>query len=112
MTLFEHRPLNIFDSIVGILSQIEDPLEEYFWTEPQSVSLWNAYRTGATRNRGALQIDDPVFKIFWTKYCGLHIDCQDQEECFCEHNCGGTNRTIERALDPQSDSQATIKAQP
>ena len=110
--LFEYEPLNAFDSIEAVISENQEPLEEYFWSEPQPVSPRNSYWTEAARNGGGLQIDDPVFKNIWTKYYGLHIDCQDQEECYCEHNCAGTHSTIGRALDVQSDSQATIKAQP
>ena len=80
--LFEFEPLNAFDSIEAIILQSEEPLEEYFWSKLQSVSLWRYYWTEATRNRGGHQIDNPVFKNFWTKYYGLHVNCQDQEESF------------------------------
>jgi len=108
--LFEHEPLNAFDSIDAILSEPEEPLEEYFWDEPRTVSPWNSYWTEAAKQGGGLKIDDPVFKDFWTKYHGLHVNCWEEEICFCEHNCGGTHSTIGRAAGAQSeDSQATIK---
>ena len=80
--LFEHEPLNTFDGIEAVLLETEEPWEEYFWSEPQPVSLWNFYWTEAIRNTGGLQIDDPVFKNVWTKYYSLHIDCQDQKDVF------------------------------
>ena len=110
--LFEPEPLNAFDSFTAIVLQPEEPLEEYFWSEPQSVSPWNSYWTEATCNGGGLQIDNRVLKNFWTKYYGLHIDCQDQEVWYCKYNYRGTHSTIGRDLDIQSDSQATIQAQP
>jgi hypothetical protein len=48
-----------------------------------------------------------VFKDSWTKYYGLHVDCEEEEVCYCEHNCGGTHTTKGRAV---TDSEATIKA--
>jgi hypothetical protein len=90
--------LNAFYSIDTILSEPEEPLEVYFWDEPQAVSPWNSYWTDAAATGGGLKIDDPVFKNFWTKYYGLHVDCEDQDPCYCEHNCGGTHTTEGRAL--------------
>ena len=37
--LCEPEPLNTFDSIEAVISKPEEPLEEYFWSELQSVSL-------------------------------------------------------------------------
>jgi hypothetical protein len=37
--LFEHEPLNSFQSIDAIQLEPEEPLEEYFWAEPYPVSL-------------------------------------------------------------------------
>ena len=66
--LFEYEPLNAFDCIEAVISEDQEPLDEHFWAEPQQVSPWNSYWTEATRNGGGLQIDDPVFKNFWTEY--------------------------------------------
>jgi hypothetical protein len=48
-----------------------------------------------------------VFKDSWTKYYGLHIDCEEEEVCYCEHNCRGTHTTKGRAV---TNSEATIEA--
>jgi hypothetical protein len=88
----EHEPLNSFNSIDAILLESNEPLDEYFWAEPQPVSPWNSYWNEAAKYGGGLQINNLVFKDSWTKYYGLHINCED-EECYCEHNCGGTHTT-------------------
>ena len=98
INLFEPEPLNAIGSIDDYLLEAEEPLEACFWDEPQSVSPWNSYWTEAAKYGGGLKIDDPVFKNFWTKYYGLHVDCQDEEVCDCEHNCGGTHTTKGRAV--------------
>ena len=102
----EPEPLNPFDSIDTVLLEIEAPLKAYFWDEPQPVSPWNSYWTEAEKSGGGLRIDDPDFKDFWTKYHGLHINCWDEEICYCKHNCRGTHTTKGRAV---TDSSATIK---
>ena len=107
--LSEPEPINAFDSIDAIISETEEPLEAYFWDEPQTISPWNSYWTEAARNGGGLAIDDPVFKNFWTKYHGLHVTCENEEPCYCEHNCGGTHTTKGRAV---TDSQITVKGRP
>jgi hypothetical protein len=104
--LFEPEPLNSFDSIDAVILEPEDPLEAYFWEEPQAVSPWNSYWTEAAKYGGGLQINDPVFKDSWTKYYGLQVNCEEEEVCYCEHNCGGTHTTKGRAV---TDSEATIK---
>src|ERR1700687_3881242 len=104
--LFESEPLNAFDSMDAMILETEKPLEEYFWSEPHAVSPWNSYWTEAARYRGGLQINDPVFKDSWTKYYGLHVDCQNQEICYCEHNCGGTHTTKGRAV---TNCDTTVK---
>ena len=106
INLFETEPLNAFDSIDGILLETEEPLEAYFWDEPHKVSPWNSYWTEAAKNGGGLRINDPVFKDFWVKYHGLHVNCWEEEVCYCEHNCGGTHTTKGRAV---SDSAVTVK---
>jgi hypothetical protein len=98
INLFEQEPLNAFDSIDAILLDTEEPLEAYFWDEPQAVSPWNSYWTEAAANGGGLSINDPVFKDSWTKYFGLHVNCEDEDICYCEHNCGGTHTTKGRAV--------------
>ena len=104
--IFEPEPLNATGSIDANLLEVEEPLEAYFWDEPQPVSPWNSYWTEAAKSGGGLKIDDPVFKDFWTKYHGLHVDCWDEEVCYCEHNCGGTHTTKGRAV---TDSSDTVK---
>ena len=104
--LFEPEPLSAIDSINAILSETKEPLEDYFWNEPQAVSPCNSYWTEAAKYGGGLRIDDPLFKDFWTKYHRLHIDCWDEEVCYCEHICGGTHTTKGRAV---TNSEATIK---
>jgi hypothetical protein len=101
--LFEYEPLNIFNSIDAVIFETEEPLEEYFWKEPHAVSPWNSYWTEAAKYGGGLQINDPVFKDSWTKYYGLHVNCEAEEVCYCEHNCGGTHTTKGRAV---TDSEA------
>ena len=101
--LFEHEPLNSFNSIDAVILEPEEPLEAYFWEEPQAVSPWNSYWTEAAKYGGGLQINDPVFKDSWTKYYGLHVNCEEEEVCYCEHNCGGTHTTKGRAV---TDSEA------
>src|ERR1700687_5042811 len=101
--LFETEPLNAFDSIDAIILETEEPLEEYLWSEPQAVSPWNSYWTEAAKQGGGLQINDPVFQNFWTKYHGLHVDCWDQEVFYCIHNCSGTHITKGQAV---TDSEA------
>jgi hypothetical protein len=44
-----------------------------------------------------------VFKDSWTKYYGLHVNCEEEEVCYCEHNCGGTHTIKGRAV---TDSEA------
>src|ERR1700687_3928220 len=107
--LFETEPLNAFDSIDAIILETEQPLEQYFWSEPQAVSPWNSYWTEAAKQGGGLQIKDPAFKDCGTKYYALHFDCQHEEVCYCQHNCGGTHTTKGRAV---SSSEATIKQRP
>ena len=102
--LFEPEPLNSFDSIDAVILEPEEPLEAYFWEEPQAVSPWNSYWTEAAKYGGGLQINDPVFKDSWTKYYGPHVNCEGEEVCYCEHNCGGTHTTKGRAV---TDSEAS-----
>ena len=111
INLFEIEPLNPFDSIDEILLETEEPLEAYFWDEPQRVSPWNSYWTEAAKSGGGLRIDDPVFKDFRTKYYGLHVDCWDEEVCYCEHNCAGTHTTKGQAVTDSSDTAKPTKAQ-
>ena len=106
VNLFEPELLNATESIDNILLETEEPLEAYFWDEPQPVSPWNSYWTERAKSGGGLQINDPVFKDFWTKYHRLHVDCWDEEVCYCEHNCGGTHITKGRAV---TNSSATVK---
>jgi hypothetical protein len=40
--LFEPELLNSFDSIDAVIVEPEEPLEAYFWEEPQAVSPWNS----------------------------------------------------------------------
>jgi hypothetical protein len=109
--LFEQEPLNVVDSIDAILSETEEPLEAYFWYELHAVSPWNSYWAEAARNGGGLEINDPVVMILWIKYYRLYVDCQDEELCYCEHNCGGTHTTVGSAAEAQSTkSESTIKA--
>src|ERR1700681_2831848 len=96
-TLFEPEPLNIFASIDEILNEPEEPLEAYFWDQPNSPKPWNLYWTEAARNGGGLTIDDPVFGDFWTKYKGMHVECEDWTFCCCEHDCRDTRTTFRRA---------------
>jgi hypothetical protein len=96
--LFEHEPLNAFNSIDTVILEPEESLEEYFWEEPHAVSPWNSYWTEAAIYGGGLQMNDPVFKDSWTKYYGLHVDCEEEEICYCEQNCGGTHITKGRAV--------------
>jgi hypothetical protein len=105
INLFEQEPLNAFDSIDAILLETEEPLEAYFWDEPQAVSPWNSYWTEAAANGGGLSIDDPVFKDSWTKYFGLHISCKNEDTCYCEHNCGGTHTTKGRAVSSSGQTE-------
>jgi hypothetical protein len=106
--LFEPEPLNSFNSIDAVILEPEEPLEAYVWEEPQAVSPWNSDSTEAAKYRGGLQIDDPVFKDSWTKYYGLHVDCEEEEVCYCEHNCGGTHTTKGQAV---INSDTTVKPQ-
>jgi hypothetical protein len=109
-SVFDQEPFNAFDRIDTVILETEELLKAYFWDEPQAVSPWNSYWTEAARNGRRLQIDDPVFKNFWTKYYCLHVYCQDKEPCYCEHNCGGTLTTIGRAADAvTTKSESTIK---
>lgn len=96
--LFEHKHLNRFKSINAILVENEQLLEEYFKAELHPVSSWNSYWNTAAKYAERLQINDPVFKEGCTKYFGLHINCGEEEECFCEHNCGGTHTTEGRVV--------------
>jgi hypothetical protein len=96
-TLFEPEPLNAFESIDAILHEPEEPLEAYFWDQPDSPYPWNLYWTEAARHGGGLAVDDPVFGDSWTKYKGMHVGCDDWDICYCEHNCGGTHTTVGRA---------------
>jgi hypothetical protein len=64
--LSEPEPFNCFECINTLLNQPEEPLEAYFWVEPQSVSLWNSNRTEAAKYGGGLKIHNPVFKHFCT----------------------------------------------
>ena len=105
--LAEPEPLNFFDSIDALLHETEEPLEAYFWDAPDTPYPWNLYWTDAARQGGGLSIDDPVFADHWTRYKGLHVDCEDQEICYCEHNCGGTHTTIGRAPAARSSIVAT-----
>jgi hypothetical protein len=103
--LFKVEPLNAVNSINAVILEPEEPLEPYFWEEPQAVSPWNSYWTEAAKYGGGLQINDPVFKDSWTKYYGLHMDCEEEEVCYCEHNCGGTHTTKGRAVTDSVASQ-------
>jgi hypothetical protein len=96
--LFEPEPLNSLDSIDAVIHEPEKPLEAYFSEEPQAVSPWNSYWTEAATYERGLQINDPVLKDSWTKYYGLHLNCKEEEVCYCEHNCGGTHTTKGRAV--------------
>lgn len=109
--LSEPEPLHSFASIDAVLQEPEEPLEDSFWDDPQSVSMWNSYRTEAAANRGGLKINDLVFKDFGTGYHGLHVDCEHRISCHCTHNYGGIQTTQGRALNtqPTIDSQETIK---
>ena len=97
LQLAESEPVNFFDSIDAPLNETDEPLEDYFWDAPDTPYLWNLYWTDAARQGGGLSIDDPVFADHWTRYKGLHIDCKDEEVCYCEHNCRGTHMTLGRA---------------
>jgi hypothetical protein len=96
--LVEHEPLNNFESINPILLASEEPREDHVWAELHPVSPWNNYWNEAAKYRGGLKIDYPVLKDNWTKYFGLHINCDEKEECFCEHHCGGTHTTTGRTV--------------
>jgi hypothetical protein len=65
--LFEPEPLNSFGSIDAVILEPEEPLEAYFWEEPQALSPWSSYWTEAAKYGGGLQINNPVFKDSWTK---------------------------------------------
>jgi hypothetical protein len=56
--------LNAFDSSDAIHFEFEEPLEEYFWSKPHTVSLQNSYWTEAAKIRGGLRIDNLVFEKF------------------------------------------------
>ena len=112
MNVFEPQPLNAFDSIEIIVLETNEPLKENFLAETQAVFLWNSCWTKAARNGGGLQIEDPVFKDFWTKYHSLHISCQDKEVCFCEHKWGGTHSTLRRDFNTRSSEPFEEKVKP
>jgi hypothetical protein len=91
--------LNAFHSIETILPEIENPLKENFWDEPQAVFPWNSYLMEAATEGGGLSINNPVIKNFWTKYYSFQVDCQNEELCYYKSNCGGTHTTESRAAD-------------
>jgi hypothetical protein len=100
--IFEPEPLNSIESIKAILAASfkEEPLEAYFWEQSAIPSPWNTYWTDAAREGGRLDINDPVFRLHWTRYTGAHswFPCDPEEPCDCEgHNCAGTHSTIRYA---------------
>jgi hypothetical protein len=77
MQLAEPEPLNFFDSIDALLHETEQPLEAYFCDAPDMPYPWNLHRTDTARPGGGVNIDDPVIADHWTRYKGLHVDCED-----------------------------------
>ena len=92
-----HCQVNFGHRIDALLNETEEPLEDYFWDVPDISYPWNLYWTDTARQGGGLSINDPVFADRWTRYKGLHVDCKDQEVCYCKHNCRGIHMTIGRA---------------
>jgi hypothetical protein len=100
--VFEHEPLNSFESIEAILTATfhEAPLEAYFWDQSTVPSLWNTYWKDAAREGGGLDINNPVFGPHLTQYTRAHprFPCDSEQPCNWEcHNCVGTQSTIGRA---------------
>ena len=102
--LFEHEPLNTFESIDAVLAANfeEEPFEDYFYEQSEVPSLGNVYWKDAAWEGGGLDSNDPVFGLHWTKYSGLHLgwitNCDPEEACECEgHNCAGAQSTIGHA---------------
>jgi len=97
-TLSEPEPLNVFESIDGLLNtEVDDlGLPAYFWEQSDIPSPWNLYWTEAAADGGGLQLDDPVFGNRWTRYWGAHswFNCEADIPCWCEgHDCCGTHET-------------------
>jgi hypothetical protein len=101
-TLFEPEPLNAFGSIDEILSEPEEPLESFFWDQPDTPYPWNLYWTEAARDGGGLSINDPVFGDTWTYYKGMHFGCEEDEVCWCEQHGRDEATTIGHAWKAQS----------
>jgi hypothetical protein len=106
----ENDHLNAFEIIDNIFFENKESLEEYFWNKSHAMFRGNSVWMKAARTGGGLQINDPVYKNFWSKHHRLLMNYWDEEKCYCKHNCSGTHTTIKRAADAQRlSSQANIR---
>lgn len=74
-------------------------MEAYFWEQSDVPTPWNTYWTDAAREDRALDINDPVFGQYGTRYqrphFGLFMKCDPEKPCDCEgHNGVGAQSTI------------------
>jgi len=97
-SLSEPEPLNILESIEGLLNTEVDNLilPAYFWEQSNIPSPWNTCWTEVAAYGGGLELDDRLVGNCCTMYRGAHsrFTCRPEEPCECEgYGCSGTHST-------------------
>jgi len=77
---FEPKPFNSFYSLEQLFPYEDhlyfdcDAFGDLIWDSPSAVSPWHQYYWDSAKDGTMLEVNDPVFKEWWTKYPGFD-DC-------------------------------------
>jgi len=86
-SLFEPKPFSLFHSLEELFPSEDhlyfdyDAFGDLIWDSPIAVSPWHQYYWDSAKDGMMLEVDDPVFKEWWTKYPGFDDCCGECPGC-------------------------------
>jgi len=85
--LFEPKPFSHFYSLEELFPYEDHLCFDYnafgdiIWNSPNAVSPWHPHYWNSAKAGTMLEVDDPVFQEWWTKYPGFDDCCGECPGC-------------------------------